>query len=449
MSTLSSPRAPTAALRLAVWIGAGALVAALAASSIADHLSTRRLRVALHHAQVDMLLKAAARGDLREASEESVQAVVAALSESGMTWLGLCHRDGTVVVEAGERTWELLPDRPGEVAETPSGRLIAWAPPPPGGAAGMGPPPGGPPPGMGPPGMGPPGTGPPPGAAGLPASAGPPDAGAPLIAVIEIDPLFADELVARDLRAHALRAVMALALLLGALALTWLSRRADALAAAVERDRRLAALGEMSAVLAHELRNPLASLKGNAQLLLELTPEGRQQDRARWVVDEALRMEALTEDLLDFARTGGVDRRACDPAAVATDAAHELAPAEVALSANSAPRVWSLDPLRVHQALSNLLRNALQAAEQPPPELTVSLRGGSLCFEVRDHGAGLPPDVPSEALFEPFRTTRTRGTGLGLAVVQRVAELHGGSVDAANHPGGGAVFTIRIPPEVP
>ncbi len=264
--------------------------------------------------------------------------------------------------------------------------------------------------------------------------------------VFEFTPTLADSLRASAARSLALGFAVATILVLGGLALSRQARQADLFAARLARERHLAALGEMSAVLAHELRNPLASLKGNAQLLLETLPPGRAQDRGRWVVTEAERMEALTNDLLDFARSGAVHRAPADPAAILHDAARELLPAEVLVSVDAAPPTWSLDPLRVHQALTNLLRNAVQACPSPPPEARVHVEAGALVFEVRDHGAGLP-DGPTDRLFEPFHTNRVHGTGLGLAVVRRVAQLHGGTATAASAPGGGAIFRVTLPSE--
>ncbi|MDP2308905.1 MAG: HAMP domain-containing sensor histidine kinase [Pseudomonadota bacterium] len=264
--------------------------------------------------------------------------------------------------------------------------------------------------------------------------------------VFEFTPTLADQLRASAARSLALGLAVATILVLGGLALSRQARQADVFAARLARERHLAALGEMSAVLAHELRNPLASLKGNAQLLLETLPPGRAQDRGRWVVTEAERMEALTNDLLDFARSGAVHRAPADPAAVLHDAVRELLPAEVRVSVDAAPPTWSLDPLRVHQALTNLLRNAVQACPAPPPEARIVVEAGALVFEVRDFGAGLP-EGPPDRIFEPFHTNRVRGTGLGLAVVRRVAQLHGGTATASSAPGGGAIFRVTLPPE--
>jgi two-component system, NtrC family, sensor histidine kinase HydH len=114
-----------------------------------------------------------------------------------------------------------------------------------------------------------------------------------------------------------------------------------------------------------------------------------------------------------------------------------------------APRSWSLDPDRLRQVLSNLLRNALQASPPDEPvEVTVaggrSAHGPELRIVVRDHGPGLPAGREKE-IFEPFVTNRTRGTGLGLAVARRIVELHGGTLVGRNGRAGGAVFETRIP----
>src|SRR5439155_21048299 len=123
------------------------------------------------------------------------------------------------------------------------------------------------------------------------------------------------------------------------------------------RERRLASLGEMSAVLAHEIRNPLASLKGNAQLLAAMLPaDDKPRAKADRVVDEALRLEQLTSDLLAFVRTGELQRAAVDPAQLVREAAAGLA---VEVDGTGAPRAWSLDAARMRQVVVNLLDNAV------------------------------------------------------------------------------------------
>ena len=262
--------------------------------------------------------------------------------------------------------------------------------------------------------------------------------------VIEFQPRVAAELRAASRQTLAVGALAAGGLLLGAMVLVrWMLHRAR-LERTLEHERRLASLGEMSAVMAHEIRNPLASLKGNAQLLARALPEGeRPRAKADRVVDEAIRLESLTNDLLEFARTGAIQREPVDPAPLLREAAAELDAARVDIAADRAPASWPLDPARVRQVLSNLLENALQASAG---RVTASAweEGGRLIYTVRDDGPGIPPeDLPH--IFEPFYTRRTRGTGLGLAVARRLADLHGGTLTARNHPDGGAELRVSIP----
>jgi two-component system sensor histidine kinase HydH len=212
-----------------------------------------------------------------------------------------------------------------------------------------------------------------------------------------------------------------------------------------EHERRLASLGRMSAVLAHEIKNPLASLKGNAQLLARALPDSdKPRAKADRVVNEAIRLETLVNGLLEFARTGALHRAEVDPTALAREiAAAPHAAGRVTVEDARAPARWSLDPERLREVLSNLVENAVQAGGGPVA-LSVALDDGDLVYAVRDHGPGVPPD-DLERIFEPFTTTRTHGTGLGLAVARRFVELHGGTLTAENMEGGGARFTARIP----
>jgi len=200
----------------------------------------------------------------------------------------------------------------------------------------------------------------------------------------------------------------------------------------------------MSAVLAHEIRNPLTSLKGHAQLLAESlheTPE--KQSKANRVVNEAIRLETLTANLLDFVRTGEIQPTLCNPIAVLESACADVDSERIVLDVPSSPMECRMDGDRMQQALSNLLRNATQASDGKV-EASVQREGASVVFEVRDHGPGIAaPEM--EHVFDAFHTTRARGTGLGLAVVRRVVELHKGTVIAKNHTDGGAVFRIEIP----
>ncbi|HEY0195232.1 MAG TPA: HAMP domain-containing sensor histidine kinase [Kofleriaceae bacterium] len=274
--------------------------------------------------------------------------------------------------------------------------------------------------------------------------------GRPPRLMLEIEPVQANDLRDAGILTLAVGGLAAIALLGVAF---WLirreaRRRAEALVR--ERERRLASLGEMSAVLAHEIRNPLASLKGNAQLLAHLLPAGdKPRAKADRVVDEAIRLEQLTNDLLQFVRTGALDRAPVDPAALVRDAAASVtaarapdAPPQIDVDASRAPATWSLDAGRIRQVLVNLLDNAVAAG--PPVTAAIRVERGQLVLEVADHGPGIAED-DRDKVFEPFFTGKTQGTGLGLAIVHRVVELHHGTITVHAAPGGGAVFRAEIP----
>ncbi len=275
---------------------------------------------------------------------------------------------------------------------------------------------------------------------------GPPGRG-PGELLLEIDPAAVDHLDTVATWSLAIGVAAALTLIGLALVLVRWSLGREASVRAVEQARHLANLGQMSAILAHEIRNPLASLKGNAQLLARALPEGdRARAKADRVVDEAVRLEHLTNDLLAFARSGEIRVAAADPVALLRDAAEAAAPGRVEVVDADAPRSWPLDADRMRQVLVNLLENAAEMSDAPITA-TVTRGPAGLRFVVRDHGPGLP-DGDLEKVFEPFFTRRTRGTGLGLAVCKRLVELHGGTLVATNPAGGGAAFTIELPKAV-
>ena len=186
--------------------------------------------------------------------------------------------------------------------------------------------------------------------------------------------------------------------------------------------------------------------RDHAQLLAERLPaDGRERKKAERIVLEAQRRETLSGDLLDFSRSGPIDRKEADPAALLRAAAESVDASRIALSLEAAPHRFPLDAERVRQALTNLLLNAVQASPAGTPATgSAATEDDALVFTVRDRGPGIPPEE-LERIFEPFSTTRPTGTGLGLAVAQRIVQMHGGTLTAADDPGGGASFRLAIP----
>ena len=356
-------------------------------------------------------------------SKESLERALALHHDEGLRYVALVDREGRPLAEAGRAEIVTGPQRPGEsTIEGRRARMTSLLAPP---RRRMHAPPG----------------------AGGPPFGGRSDRppGAALI-VVELEPPVIETL-RRDLRRIAVVAAAAAGVLL-TFAFAW-SRSARRLAALEERaarEQRLVALGSMSSVMAHELRNPLASLKGHAQLLaedLEDAGDAKRHAKAERVVSEAERLELLTTTLLDFVRDGPIERTNAAPAELVEQSLADLDTDRVKVTLASGPATVEVDASRLARAIHNLVDNALQASPGGTVELEIARQGEDVVLTVRDHGPGLPPGAEAQ-IFEPFMTTRVRGTGLGLAVARRIAEQHGGTLTAANHPSGGAVFTLRL-----
>jgi len=261
--------------------------------------------------------------------------------------------------------------------------------------------------------------------------------------VFELRPEIAEELGNSATRTLAVGILAAITLCGLTLLLVRWSLGREAVVRQLEQERHLAHLGQMSAVLAHEIRNPLASLKGNAQLLAAgLASEDKTRAKADRVVDEATRLESLTNELLEFARAGQLHPTEVDPAELARDVA-TVGGDRVRLEVAAAPRTWALDPARMRQVLVNLIENAIELSDQPV-DVEVTRVDRNLVFTIADRGPGIP-DGDLDKVFEPFFTRRTRGTGLGLAVARRLVDLHGGTIRARHRDGGGTVFEVVVP----
>ncbi len=182
----------------------------------------------------------------------------------------------------------------------------------------------------------------------------------------------------------------------------------------------------MSAVLAHEIRNPLGSLKGHAQLLVEdLNDQAVSADRAERLVNDATRLESTVNELLAFIRSGELHHADVDVAVVMNDAIGRVPEAVATIETTLAPKqtAW-VDAGRLGLAIENVLRNGA-AAGSGQILVGLALHKGRLRITIEDDGPGVL-DEDREAIFKPFFTTKAKGTGLGLALASRIAQAHGG-----------------------
>ena len=229
------------------------------------------------------------------------------------------------------------------------------------------------------------------------------------------------------------------------------------LEAQVKVREQLAAIGELSARLAHEIRNPLAAISGSVQVIAaELHTSGPEARLLDVVVRESDRLNQLLNDFLCYARPrplchdlvnvtalaqGVVELFRNDPGAQGVDL--QVAPARE-------PYYGELDGEALRQCLTNLVRNALQCLPAAGGRVVVAVdrpeghRADDLRVRVEDNGTGIPPQE-IDRIFFPFHTTKEGGTGLGLSVVKSLVEAMGGELGVASQPGRGSIFTLTLP----
>ncbi len=228
------------------------------------------------------------------------------------------------------------------------------------------------------------------------------------------------------------------------------------------RAERLEAVAALSASLAHEIRNPLASIRSSVEQLAR-SAHADEDDRylAQLIVRESDRLSRLLSEFLDFARVRATEFVPVDLQSVVTAAArlvreHPDCRPDIEIRVQGSRTVLDGDEDLLHRVVANLLLNAVQAARGPTtvtvttrPAKPAELPGGCtieqpVCLEVRDTGPGIPEEL-RERLFQPFVTGRAGGTGLGLAIVQRAVEAHRGVVLVDSAPNAGTTFTIFFP----
>ena len=222
----------------------------------------------------------------------------------------------------------------------------------------------------------------------------------------------------------------------------------------VQREK-LASLGEMAAGVAHEIRNPLGGIKIATALLSSGAVEDRRisQEMAQSITSGIAEIEAIIADLLDYARDTRLD---CQEYALG----RILAPVVETFAAEGAGRgvrvagrgldrelVATVDGQRLRQVFANVVKNAVDATERVPEgrvDVTLHRRAAAAVVEVADNGVGIQPEH-RERIFLPFYTTKPTGTGLGMAIVKKIMDLHGGEIEIDSVPGRGTSVRLVIP----
>ena len=212
----------------------------------------------------------------------------------------------------------------------------------------------------------------------------------------------------------------------------------------------LVQIGQLAAMVAHEVRNPLAGIRGAMQLMTRgLAADSREQHILSEVIARVDTLNAIVQDLLSFAQPRPLKLHPTRVSGLVEALMSLLRDdprfEKVQVDAEIDDAVIVADAEQLKLVLMNLIINAAQAMPDGG-RVTIASRDAGSCHEIRvtDEGNGMPPDVQAR-LFEPFFTTKSRGTGLGLPTSRRIVELHAGQIDVACPQGGGTVVTIRLP----
>ena len=227
------------------------------------------------------------------------------------------------------------------------------------------------------------------------------------------------------------------------------------------RNQKLAAIGELAAGIAHEIRNPLASISGSIQLLKsELPPDDGNEKLMEISLRETDRLNTLIGDFLAYARPNPLSSQLVFIHEMMEDLVELIGGdpkfEKVRIRIEYAPWVPQLigDSAKIRQILWNILKNAVEAVlENPTGVVWVKVEGITVLerpegegvrFRIRDNGTGMSPETAGK-IFDPFFTTKENGTGLGMAIVYQLVKSHQGEITVNSKPGRGTEFTISLP----